>query len=111
MSELTLEASAVSFFCRNEQSLLVRDLEPNTKYEFAIRLHIDQLSSPWSPVVYQNTFPDGRIFFKLSNFSINIVHINLVKADLKFLHILLLPMKPGASNSGYFNILKLLRAI
>uniref|UniRef100_A0A3Q2TL59 Protogenin n=1 Tax=Fundulus heteroclitus TaxID=8078 RepID=A0A3Q2TL59_FUNHE len=39
--------------------LLVRDLEPNTKYEFAVRLHIDQLSSPWSPVVYQSTFPEA----------------------------------------------------
>lgn len=46
---------------RSEQNLLVTDLEPNTKYEFAIRLHIDQLSSPWSPVVYQSTFPDGEL--------------------------------------------------
>lgn len=38
----------------------MRDLEPNTKYEFAVRLHLDQLSSPWSPVVYQNTFPKGE---------------------------------------------------
>ena len=46
----------------------MRDLEPNTKYEFAIRLHIDQLSSPWSPVVYQSTFPDGEreIYIKSS---------------------------------------------
>lgn len=44
---------------RNEQSILVQDLEPNTKYEFAIRLHLDQLSSPWSPVVYQSTLPEG----------------------------------------------------
>lgn len=46
--------------CRSEQQLLVRDLVPNTKYEFAIRLHIDHLSSPWSPVVYQSTFPEGN---------------------------------------------------
>ncbi|XP_060924749.1 protogenin A [Limanda limanda] len=51
-------ASLVLYLQTNEQSLLVRDLEPNTKYEFAIRLHIDQLSSPWSPVVYQSTFPE-----------------------------------------------------
>ncbi|KAM9366791.1 protogenin A [Symphorus nematophorus] len=52
-------ASLVLYLQTGEQSLLVRDLEPNTKYEFAIRLHIDQLSSPWSPVVYQSTFPDA----------------------------------------------------
>lgn len=42
-------------------SLMVKDLQPNTKYEFAIRLHIDQLSSPWSPVVYQSTFANGNL--------------------------------------------------
>uniref|UniRef100_A0A4W6BSB8 Protogenin n=1 Tax=Lates calcarifer TaxID=8187 RepID=A0A4W6BSB8_LATCA len=52
-------ASLVLYLQTREQSLLVRDLEPNTKYEFAIRLHIDQLSSPWSPVVYQSTFPEA----------------------------------------------------
>ncbi|KAM6943598.1 protogenin A [Xenentodon cancila] len=52
-------ASLVLYLQTCEQSLLVQDLEPNTKYEFAIRLHIDQLSSPWSPVVYQNTFPEA----------------------------------------------------
>ncbi|XP_035507932.1 protogenin A [Morone saxatilis] len=52
-------ASLVLYLQTSEQNLLVRDLEPNTKYEFAIRLHIDQLSSPWSPVVYQSTLPDA----------------------------------------------------
>uniref|UniRef100_A0A671YLS8 Protogenin n=1 Tax=Sparus aurata TaxID=8175 RepID=A0A671YLS8_SPAAU len=52
-------ASLVLYLQTGEQSLLVRDLEPNTKYEFAIRLHLDQLPSPWSPVVYQSTFPDA----------------------------------------------------
>uniref|UniRef100_A0A7N6FDP9 Protogenin n=1 Tax=Anabas testudineus TaxID=64144 RepID=A0A7N6FDP9_ANATE len=52
-------ASLVLYLQTCEQSILVRDLEPNTKYEFAIRLHIDQLSSPWSPVVYQSTFPEA----------------------------------------------------
>uniref|UniRef100_A0A672I590 Protogenin n=1 Tax=Salarias fasciatus TaxID=181472 RepID=A0A672I590_SALFA len=52
-------ASLVLYLQTHEQNLLVRDLEPNTKYEFAIRLHIDQLSSPWSPVVYQSTFPEA----------------------------------------------------
>uniref|UniRef100_UPI003AAC3C22 protogenin A n=1 Tax=Centroberyx gerrardi TaxID=166262 RepID=UPI003AAC3C22 len=52
-------ASLVLYLQTSEQSFLVRDLEPNTRYEFAIRLHLDQLSSPWSPVVYQSTFPDA----------------------------------------------------
>uniref|UniRef100_A0A672Y830 Protogenin n=1 Tax=Sphaeramia orbicularis TaxID=375764 RepID=A0A672Y830_9TELE len=52
-------ASLVLYLQTSEQNLLVRDLEANTKYEFAIRLHIDQLSSPWSPVVYQSTFPEA----------------------------------------------------
>lgn len=60
LCELVLKAHVMSSLCRSEQNLLVRDLEPNTKYEFAIRLHIDQLSSPWSPVVYQSTFPEGE---------------------------------------------------
>ncbi|KAF7211970.1 protogenin A isoform X1 [Nothobranchius furzeri] len=52
-------ASLVLYLQTNEQSLFVQDLEPNTKYEFAVRLHIDQLSSPWSPVAYQTTFPEA----------------------------------------------------
>lgn len=47
-------------FCSDAQSLLVSDLDPNTNYEFAVRLHVDQLSSPWSPVVYQQTLPEGK---------------------------------------------------
>lgn len=39
---------------------MVQGLEPNTKYEFAVRLHVDQLSSPWSPVVYHTTLPEGE---------------------------------------------------
>lgn len=56
-------------FCSNEQNILVRGLEPNTRYEFAIRLHIDTLSSPWSPVVYQNTLPEGNKNVKTLNTS------------------------------------------
>ncbi|CAL8243246.1 unnamed protein product [Lota lota] len=52
-------ASLVLYLQTSEEQLLVQDLEPNTRYEFAIRLHLDQLSSPWSPVVYQNTFPEA----------------------------------------------------
>uniref|UniRef100_A0A4W4DPI8 Protogenin n=1 Tax=Electrophorus electricus TaxID=8005 RepID=A0A4W4DPI8_ELEEL len=52
-------ASLVLYLQTGEQSLLVKNLEANTRYEFAVRLHVDQLSSPWSPVVYQNTLPDA----------------------------------------------------
>lgn len=44
---------------RSESHILVQDLEANTKYEFAVRLHVDQLSSPWSPVVYHSTLLEG----------------------------------------------------
>ncbi|KAL7980288.1 hypothetical protein Chor_014617 [Crotalus horridus] len=44
---------------RSETHLMVQELEPNTKYEFAVRLHVDQLSSPWSPVVYHTTLPEA----------------------------------------------------
>nr|XP_055030770.1 protogenin A [Misgurnus anguillicaudatus] len=52
-------ASLVLYLPTDAQSLLVRDLDPNTNYEFAVRLHLDQLSSPWSPVVYQSTLPEA----------------------------------------------------
>ncbi|XP_036391442.1 protogenin A-like [Megalops cyprinoides] len=52
-------ASLVLYLQTAEQSMLVQDLEPNTKYEFAVRLHVEQLSSPWSPVVYQSTLPEA----------------------------------------------------
>ncbi|KAG9352200.1 hypothetical protein JZ751_020613, partial [Albula glossodonta] len=52
-------ASLVLYLQTAEQSILVQDLEPNTRYEFAVRLHVDQLSSPWSPVVYQSTLPEA----------------------------------------------------
>lgn len=50
----------VAHYHRSETHMLVQGLEPNTKYEFAVRLHVDQLSSPWSPVVYHSTLPDGK---------------------------------------------------
>ncbi|KAI4886009.1 hypothetical protein NFI96_000956 [Prochilodus magdalenae] len=52
-------ASLVLYLQTGDQSLLVKDLEANTRYEFAVRLHVDQLTSPWSPVVYQRTLPDA----------------------------------------------------
>uniref|UniRef100_A0A671RG30 Protogenin B-like n=1 Tax=Sinocyclocheilus anshuiensis TaxID=1608454 RepID=A0A671RG30_9TELE len=53
-------ASLVLYLQAAAQSLMVTDLDPNTNYEFAVRLHVDQLSSPWSPVVYQTTLPEGQ---------------------------------------------------
>uniref|UniRef100_H0UWV3 Protogenin n=1 Tax=Cavia porcellus TaxID=10141 RepID=H0UWV3_CAVPO len=52
-------ASLVLYLQTSETHMLVQGLEPNTKYEFAVRLHVDQLSSPWSPVVYQATLPEA----------------------------------------------------
>uniref|UniRef100_A0A8C6RA31 Protogenin n=1 Tax=Nannospalax galili TaxID=1026970 RepID=A0A8C6RA31_NANGA len=52
-------ASLVQYLQTSETHMLVQDLEPNTKYEFAVRLHVDQLSSPWSPVVYHSTLPEA----------------------------------------------------
>ncbi|XP_060677842.1 protogenin-like [Hemiscyllium ocellatum] len=46
---------------QSETHLLVHGLQPFTKYEFAVRLHADQLSSPWSPVVYQLTLPEAPV--------------------------------------------------
>nr|DBA31732.1 TPA: hypothetical protein GDO54_007517 [Pyxicephalus adspersus] len=52
-------ASLVLYLETTEPRILVQDLEVNTKYEFAVRLHVDQLSSPWSPVVYHSTLPEA----------------------------------------------------
>ncbi|XP_023984532.1 protogenin isoform X2 [Physeter macrocephalus] len=52
-------ASLVLYLQTSETHMLVQGLEPNTKYEFAVRLHVDQLTSPWSPVVYHSTLPEA----------------------------------------------------
>ncbi|XP_026565382.1 protogenin [Pseudonaja textilis] len=52
-------ASLVLYLQTSETHLMVQGLEPNTKYEFAVRLHVDQLSSPWSPVLYHTTLPEA----------------------------------------------------
>ncbi|XP_060115984.1 protogenin [Heteronotia binoei] len=52
-------ASLVLYLPTSETHLLIQGLEPNTKYEFAVRLHVDQLSSPWSPVLYHTTLPEA----------------------------------------------------
>ncbi|OXB62252.1 hypothetical protein ASZ78_012059 [Callipepla squamata] len=52
-------ASLVLYLQTSETHMLVQGLEPKTMYEFAVRLHVDQLSSPWSPVVYHTTLPEA----------------------------------------------------
>ncbi|XP_012410544.1 protogenin [Trichechus manatus latirostris] len=52
-------ASLVLYLQTSETHMLVQGLEPNTKYELAVRLHVDQLASPWSPVVYHSTLPEA----------------------------------------------------
>ncbi|KAM9313261.1 protogenin [Gastrophryne carolinensis] len=52
-------ASLVLYLQTTEPQILVQELEANTKYEFAVRLHVDQMSSPWSPVVYYSTLPEA----------------------------------------------------
>ncbi|XP_076863355.1 protogenin B [Brachyhypopomus gauderio] len=49
-------ASAVQYLQTPEQTVLVQDLKPNTRYEFAVRLHMDQMSSAWSSPIYERTF-------------------------------------------------------
>lgn len=98
-------------FGRSERSILVRDLEPNTKYEFAIRLHIDQLSSPWSPVVYQSTFPDGKPCLKLSNINIRLRSpVCIYSFAYVTMQPICYPWKPWNSNNNLSQVLELLRA-
>ncbi|XP_062318529.1 protogenin B-like [Osmerus eperlanus] len=55
----THNSSDIRYLQTINQSVIVKDLEPNTRYEFVVRLHVDQLSSPWSSVVYQRTLPSA----------------------------------------------------
>ncbi len=50
----------MSFVHSTKQSVMVPNLDPNTRYEFVVRLHVDQMSSPWSSVVYHRTLPAGN---------------------------------------------------
>nr|XP_056721989.1 protogenin [Euleptes europaea] len=52
-------ASLVLYLQTSETHLLIQGLEASTRYEFAVRLHVDQLSSPWSPVLYHTTLPEA----------------------------------------------------
>ncbi|XP_051978490.1 protogenin B-like [Xyrauchen texanus] len=47
--------STVRYLQTTEQTVKVTGLRPNTRYEFAVRLHMDQMSSPWSSTVYERT--------------------------------------------------------
>ncbi|XP_032378974.1 protogenin B [Etheostoma spectabile] len=53
----THNASAIRYLQTTRQSVMVQNLDPNTRYEFVVRLHVDQMSSPWSAVVYHQTLP------------------------------------------------------
>uniref|UniRef100_A0A7N8Y6R9 Protogenin B-like n=1 Tax=Mastacembelus armatus TaxID=205130 RepID=A0A7N8Y6R9_9TELE len=53
----THNASAIRYLQTTKQSMMVQNLVPNTRYEFVVRLHVDQMSSPWSSVVYHKTLP------------------------------------------------------
>ncbi|XP_056137223.1 protogenin B-like [Lampris incognitus] len=48
-------ASAIRYLQTTKQSVMVQNLEANTCYEFVVRLHVDQMSSPWSSVIRQRT--------------------------------------------------------
>ncbi|XP_028306228.1 protogenin A-like [Gouania willdenowi] len=50
-------ASTIHYLQTTKQSVTVEKLLPNTRYEFVVRLHVDQMSSPWSPAVYHQTAP------------------------------------------------------
>ncbi|XP_055011676.1 protogenin B [Boleophthalmus pectinirostris] len=53
----THNASAIRYLQTAKQSVIIPKLHPNTRYEFVVRLHVDQMSSPWSSVVYHQTLP------------------------------------------------------
>ncbi|XP_037109388.1 protogenin B-like [Syngnathus acus] len=53
----THNASAVRYLQTTQENAAMQTLEPNTRYEFVVRLHVDQMSSPWSHVVYHRTKP------------------------------------------------------
>ncbi|XP_071271847.1 protogenin B-like [Salvelinus alpinus] len=52
-----MNASAVRYIQTTNQSVQIQSLDSNTRYEFVVRLHVDQLASPWSMVVFQRTLP------------------------------------------------------
>ncbi|XP_058500891.1 protogenin B-like [Solea solea] len=53
----THNSSTIRYIQTTKQSVVVQNLDSNTRYEFVVRLHVDQMSSPWSSVVYHRTLP------------------------------------------------------
>lgn len=76
-----------------KQSVMLQNLSPNTRYEFVVRLHVDQMSSPWSSVVYHQTMPTGNkseitvasfivfVFFSISHCCLHCVGSNQIIAS------------------------------
>lgn len=62
----------ILFLCSTKQSVTVQKLDPNTRYEFVVRLHVDQMSSPWSSVVYHQTLPAGNKLSVQRHFTVNV---------------------------------------
>uniref|UniRef100_A0A9J8BUK6 Protogenin homolog b (Gallus gallus) n=1 Tax=Cyprinus carpio carpio TaxID=630221 RepID=A0A9J8BUK6_CYPCA len=69
------DASTVRYVQTSEQTVTVTGLRPNTRYEFAVRLHMDQMSSPWSTSVYQRTLLEAPWSPPLS------VRVSLIEDD------------------------------
>ncbi|TNN87080.1 Protogenin B [Liparis tanakae] len=53
----THNASAIRYLQTTRQRVMVQNLDSNTRYEFVVRLHVDQMSSPWSSVFHHQTLP------------------------------------------------------
>ncbi|XP_028285781.1 protogenin B-like [Parambassis ranga] len=53
----THNASAIRYIQTTKQSVTIQNLISNTRYEFVVRLHVDQMSSPWSSVLYHQMLP------------------------------------------------------
>uniref|UniRef100_A0A8C4QHN2 Fibronectin type-III domain-containing protein n=1 Tax=Eptatretus burgeri TaxID=7764 RepID=A0A8C4QHN2_EPTBU len=51
-------ASLVQYLHTTQEGLIVGGLRPHTHYEFAVRLRLGVLVSPWSPVLFHTTSPE-----------------------------------------------------
>ncbi|XP_060770584.1 protogenin B [Neoarius graeffei] len=68
-------ASAVRYLQTNEQTVMVEGLKSNTRYEFAVRLHMDHMSSPWSSPIYLRTLLEAPLSPPLG------VRVTLIEED------------------------------
>ncbi|XP_062858479.1 protogenin B [Trichomycterus rosablanca] len=68
-------ASAVRYLQTTEQTVMVQGLMSNTRYEFTVRLHMDQMSSPWSSPIYLRTLLEAPLFPPLA------VRVTLIEDD------------------------------